>query len=473
MQSRNMAAQRKQALMRCGKLSSLVPKLNVYKSNYFESISSFDEHNDTYLTVREPSGSCKYRCRSVQLKKKRIFDFETMYFKLFEKCIEYNHSFSKCLDLDKFLKIEKQYASESVKITAKYFERPYLKLLLMCCRVFFDQVQYEWKMDFTAFYQFLIDRTYIANKIVKGQELDKLFNIMVKGQTVNSFHDGSVISMRCYEDLLLFKLFKKDSVFVEMYLKLMFDFTFDIHVFFTNVRNCSYFNESVFKCMVWAFLIDVHCDIPKDNVKENDISILLNLLCNDKFTSVNESPGPAWGHYETYPRDTLENIDKLMKNLFTLSSAFNFHDLYVNASILVQIRSELIGLNFENASLYKFCLYLKYFKKFFNYVVDNLIEFFGELHVKKLLPFRTRDKYRNEHLRIMLKNKGHEQLASEWNSGSEMNQEVHSWIAPFVDEERFLWASAILPFFVELMFLCLSERSILKNIEKPRHVGGK
>lgn len=465
---------RKQALMKSGKLSSLVPKLNVFKSNYFDSISVFDDKSHNYLTVREPSGTCKFRCRSVKLRQKRIFDLETLYFKIFEKCMEYNHCFSNSFNYELFEEEESEFRNELQLLNKQHSEKLNLKLILLCCRVFFDQVQHEWEMDFSSFHHFLNDNSAMKTKIKSGEFLDRLMDIMIEGRANFTYFENSRTLLKCYEGKLIGSVFKKHNVFINLYLSLMIDFSFDIHTFFVDVMSCNYFNHSVFMCMVFGFLFDIPCKCPDEKSVFTEIQSYCNNLYCDNFESVDVVPGPAYGDYSCDTNEDLLDFERNVLKLFSVSEVFNYSDTLINASIITQLRTVTIGLNFDNGTLYRFAMYLVYFKKFFNYVVRNLLKLIEKERFSKTFCFRARDKYRNENLTSILHNlNSHERLINEWHSGTGVDEQVHSYLSPFVDEERFLWSSAILPFFIELMFIEASQYRIIAKIGRTPHVGGK
>lgn len=461
--------------MRYGKISSLLPKLNVFESSYIDSKTCFNENEDEYLTVREPSGSCKFKCKSVSLNFKRVFDVEKLYFDLFKKCMEYNLNFKKRLDLKSLLESEEEFGNESIDISSKFYERCKLKLILHCCRIFFEQIQSELKLDFPTFFVILKDPM-SYEKLPKNGLLEKLLNIMIDGDTIYSYFGNSLVCLKCYENVLTKRLFKKNSAFIELYLSLVLDLSLDVHAIFSKIIECRFLGDSVFACMVWGFLLDIPVFVDENKSRKvYNISKYANFLYKGRFTSYFETPGPAWGHSELNEMDSLKKVEDLMSKFFKLAQVFNCEDLLFNATLITQIRSLTVGLNFDNGSFYRLVLYLVYLKKFFDFVILKLKSYFSKAHIDKLFLFRAGDRFRNYDLKEKLYSlKCFDRVADEWKAESENSLEVHTWLAPFINEERNVWSAAILPFYVEIMFLCLSEKHLLQKVEsKPRHVGGK
>lgn len=454
-------------------------KLNVFESNYVDCIAVNDENKDDCLTIRESAGNFKFRNKTVFLKKKRVIDFEFLYWKLYDACLKYNHGLSQNLCLREFHEIEADYRSESKRIYNDFLNRnASYKLMLLGCRVFFDQLKWEWGMDHQTLHNFLCSRSWSTrersdcNLFVQNRFLDRLFDVMYDGSVAHS------VSMRDFErlldsDELKKKFFGKGKVYFDMYFALQFDMSCSIDELRGNIANCVAFN-SVYVSLVWGFCFDISCSIEDKESLEFALWQHCTHLYNGELVLNEYKCGPGQGECRIFECGVLEAIDKKMFQLFEFANTHNFHDSFVNGYILTQIRLHTVGLRYEKSSFYNLCLYIVYIKKFLSEVVSQITIMMNTVHVERTLRFRVRRFYRNLNLIDLMKATGSfRRLASQWTAGTSLDQQCHSHIASLVNEERFVWSSAIIPFFIEFLLLSMHEETVLENLIVPSNAESK
>lgn len=452
-----------------------ISRLHVYSCSHFQTVASFNETSENYLTLRTPSGDNKFQCVSVPLTNSRLIDFESFHVELYNICVNNNHSLTKRISRSAFDKLELQIKGEFYSVSQTMLREIRSNILSVCCRVFYDTLMRENDMDLSTGNIFLQDSYMDVPKINPKLFLSRLMSVMESGKSIVCISNGTEVplTVKPYNGYLMRHLNFKRS-FLDLYMNLVCNFSFDKLDIRQQVATCSFLDGSVLGSMFWAFLSEFwgYAEGPVFKVPEGKViweRIWNNciLMYDNQLENLYTWYGPAQGHTELRPNDDLEQLDVTMRSLFEISSFGNYTDTLFNANIVTLIREKTVGMRFEKVTFMRFVLYMAYVKKFFDFLMERVNKMMCNSRFDRYLQFRVGDRYRNIHLQqLKFTLDSYSSVCEHWKEKVEEDPEIFSCIKPFAQDERTKWASAILPVYVELMFAVIHEVQILELVER-------